>query len=466
MKQPGFRATVARVRSTVWLCLVGCLSWNCAGVPLYPARPSPSSGAAISDPLPAKLVVHVSATAEGLKNALDTQVPAGGEASFELRGTRQVTWSRGPFTLRFADGRVSLKTELSLKTDLPLLGQVTVPLQVSVVGEPVITPDWKARLQGATVLLESKDFRLRTAEGLAGALKTANGELEKYIENFSYDLTPQISAAYQRVALPIDLSYGEAHGCATLKVASIEAGPTVLAGAFEKDLAIVVAPSVSFPCSVGELSPTPPPLANVATLPSGPFTVTVPIAARYEELARAMSLTFTDGKLFFSKDFPKLYMEKPELYASTSDQLVLKLHLAGPISAAGLNATLDGDLYFAGHPQIIDNELRLPDLEPTIETSSFLLALKANLDGKGIRDQARAALKLDLTERLQSVRAKLSSDVAFGGSLGCLRADVAKIEVTGVYPHSAYLRVYVTVTAQASALLPCPTPAVSSRASN
>jgi hypothetical protein len=242
-----------------------------------------------------------------------------------------------------------------------------------------------------------------------------------------------------------------------LKVTSIEAGPTVLAGAFEKDLAIVVAPQVSFPCGVSQLPAAPPPLSNVATLPSGPFTVTIPMAARYEELARAMSLTFTDGKLFFSKDYPALYMDKPELYASTSDQLVLKLHLAGPISAGVVKANLDGDLYFAGHPEIVDNELRLPDLEPTVETSSFLLALKANLDSKGIRDQARAALKLDLTQRLQAVRAKLSSDVGFGAQLGCLRADVAKIEVSGVYPHAAYLRVYVTVTAQASALLPCPT---------
>ena len=438
--------------------LLLCLSLaGCAGLPVYPSRPNASTGAAVSDPLPAKLVVHVSATSDGLKAALEAQVPSSGEASFELRGPRVVTWTRGPFALRFADGRVQLKTELQLKAELPLLGQLNVPVQVAVTGEPVITPDWKARLQGATVVLESKDFRLRTAEGLAGALKTANAELEKYIEGFSYELGPLVAAAYQKVALPIDLSFGEAHGCASLKVTSIEAGPTVLAGAFEKDLAIVVAPQVSFPCAVADLPPAPPPLANVATLPSGPFTVTVPIAARYEELARAMSLTFTDGKLFFSKDYPALYMEKPELYASASDQLVLKLHLAGPISAGVVKSTLDGDLYFAGHPVVIDNEVRLPDLEPTVETSSFLLALKAGLDGKGIRDQARAALKLDLTERLGAVRAKLSSDVGFGAQLGCLRADVAKIEVSGVYPHAAYLRVYVTVTAQASALLPCPT---------
>jgi hypothetical protein len=194
----------------------------------------------------------------------------------------------------------------------------------------------------------------------------------------------------------------------------------------------------------------------VATLPSGPFTVVVPIAARYEELAKAMSLAFTDGKLFFSKSYPELYLSNPEVFASQSDQLVVKLHLAGPIKAGSLSANLDGDLYFAGHPVVIDNELRIPDLEPTVDTTSFLLGLKASLDKDGIRDQARQALKLDLGERFSAVRAKLSNDVPFENGLGCVKANVAKIEVTGVYPHASYLRVYVTTTAQAGVYLPCP----------
>jgi hypothetical protein len=135
---------------------------------------------------------------------------------------------------------------------------------------------------------------------------------------------------------------------------------------------------------------------------------------------------------------------------------VVKLHLQGPIKAAGLSANLDGDLYFAGHPEVIDNELRIPDLEPTVDTTSFLLGLKASLDKDGIRNQARAALKLDLGERFAAVREKLSQDVPFDSNLGCLRANVAKIEVTGVYPHGSYLRIYVTTTAQAGVYLPCP----------
>lgn len=429
---------------------------SCASVPLYPSRPSASTGAPHADPLPAKVVVHLTATSDGLRQALDTRVPKSGETTFELRGQRAVSWSRGPFALRFADSRVEVKTDLNLEVELPVLGKQDVAVAVTVVGEPIITSDWKARLQGAKVKLESKDLRLRTLQGFAGAIESATTMTEGFIEGFSWDLGPQMKDAYQKLATPITLPAGGADGCALLKVTSIEAGPTVIAGGFEKDVALVVEPSVTMPCGNPVLSPEPPRLSNVATLPSGPFTVTVPIAARYEELAKAMSLAFTDGKLFFSDTYKELYLSNPEVFASASDQLVVKLHLQGPIKAAGLSANLDGDLYFAGHPEVVDNELRIPDLEPTVETSSFLLGLKASLDKDGIRNQARAALKLDLGERFAAVREKLSKDVPFDENLGCLRANVAKIEVTGVYPHGSYLRIYVTTTAQAGVYLPCP----------
>jgi hypothetical protein len=429
---------------------------SCASVPLYPSRPGAATGAPHADPLPSKVVVHLTATSDGLRKALDTRVPKEGETTFELRGTRAVSWSRGPFALRFADNRIEMKTDLMLEVDLPVLGKQDVPVAVTVVGEPIITSDWKARLQGAKVKLESKDLRLRTLQGFGGAIESATKMTEEFIEGFSWDLGPQMKDAYQKLATPITLPAGGADGCALLHVTSIEAGPTVIAGGFEKDLAVVVEPSVTMPCGNPVVPAEPPRLSNVATLPSGPFTVVVPIAARYEELAKAMSMAFTDGKLFFSDTYKELYLSNPEVFASASDQLVVKLHLAGPIKAGGLSATLDGDLYFAGHPEVVDNELRIPDLEPTVDTSSFLLGLKASLDKDGIRNQARAALKLDLGERFAAVREKLSKDVAFEGDLGCLRANVAKIEVTGVYPHGSYLRIYVTTTAQAGVYIPCP----------
>lgn len=442
------------MRSLLVLALV--LASSCATMPLYPPRPKASTGAPPADPLPAKVVVHLTATSDGLKQALETRVPKSGEATFELRGPRAVEWQRGPFSLRFADERVEVKTDLVFDVELPVLGKMSVPVSASVVGEPIITSDWRARLQGARVKLESKDLRLRTAQGLASAMEMATKSTEQFIEGFSWDLSPQIREAYQKLSTPMKLPMGEADGCARLTVKSIEAGPTIIAGGFEKDLALVVEPSVSLPCGEQPLSPEPPRLSNVATLPSGPFTVVMPIAARYEELARAMSLAFTDGKLFFSSTYKQLYLSNPEVFASQSGELVVKLHLAGPIQAAGLNATLDGDLYFAGHPQVVDNELRIPDLEPTVETKSFLLGLKATLDHDGIRDQARAALRLDLGERFAAVREKLSKDIPFEDGLGCVRSSVAKIEVSGVYPHASYLRVYVTSTAQAGVYVPCP----------
>lgn len=433
---------------------------GCATTALYPARPAASTSALVADPLPAKLIIHVDATAEGLRKALDTSVPGEGETKFNFSGERTVKWSRSGFTLRFADGRVEVKTSLQLMVSLPMMSNAVIPLDVSVTGEPIITSDWKARLQGAKVKLESKDFRLRTLQGLGGALEVAQKMTEDFIEGYSYDLTPKLQEAYARIASPIAFPVGDANACAVLKVISIEAGPSVFAGGLEKDLAFVVEPSVLLPCGEEKVAATPPPLSNVATLPSGPFSVTVPIAAKYDELARAMSATFTDGKLFFSKAYPKLYFTKPEVYASKKDELVLKLRLEGPIQVGNATLNLDGDLYFAGHPQVVDNELRIPDLEPTVDTRNFLLGLKATLDHDGIRDQARDALKLDLGARFAAVREKLSNDFAFGGELGCLRAHVAKIEVTGVFPHASYLRVYVTTTAQAAVHLPCPAQSV------
>lgn len=148
-------------------------------------------------------------------------------------------------------------------------------------------------------------------------------------------------------------------------------------------------------------------------------------------------------------------MADPEVYAA-KDQIVLKLHIGGPIHKYGIDLDLNGDLYMTGHPVVVDNELRVPDLEPTLETSNFLLKLGAAIGGNTMRDQARAALKLDLSERLKSVKQKLSTDLAFGNGQGCVKAEADKIEISAVHVHGAYLRVYVSVTGRASVYVPCP----------
>jgi hypothetical protein len=240
-------------------------------------------------------------------------------------------------------------------------------------------------------------------------------------------------------------------------VLSVEAGPSVLADGIEKDLAFIVAPEVTLPCSKDDAVAPLPLLSNVASLPPGPFTLSVPVAAGYDDLARAMTGAFTNGKLFFAKDYPGLYLERPRLYESQG-LVVLQLHLAGPVHAMGIDADLDGDIFFSGHLTVADNELTIPDLEPTIETSNLLLSLKAATGTSAIRDQARAALRLDLGDRLRQVRTALADDLTFGGKDACFHGDIDKIEVASVYAHGTYLRVYVTVTGRAAATMPCAHP--------
>jgi hypothetical protein len=440
-----------------WWLLCALAATGCAGgmQAVYPPRPPAVPGLAVADPAPSRVVVHATITAAALAQALDAQIPKSGSGVFHAVGSdHHYLWSRRPVDVAFAQGRIIVRAHVDATVEA-LGTTLDAPLDLEIAAEPVVSSDYRARLQAATVNVTTSDRGVKVLQWFGGALDAIRAQLDQQVRAFTYDLGPTIGEAYARIARPIDLPLGGARGCATLTVLGVEAGPTVLADGIEKDLAIVVAPSVTLPCTYPDRPPSLPPLANVAALPTGPFTVSIPVAARYEELQKAMVLAFTDGKLYFSKEFPQLYLEKPEVYAS-KDQLVLKLHIVGPIHKLGIDTTLDGDLYLVGHPTVVDNELRVPDLEPTIETQSFLLRLKAALDGNSIRDQAREALHLDIGDRLTEVRNKLSSDLSFGDNQGCLRANVSKIEITGVHTHQGYLRVYVALTGQASVYLPCP----------
>jgi hypothetical protein len=439
------------------VALGATLASSCGGLsPVYPPRPPATPGDPIADPNPSRVVVHATISAAALRDALESNVPETGEGSVPLLGKeRKFTWKREPFGLRFDRGRVGLDLHLVVTLQLPV-SSLELPLDFRILTEPVVTSAYLTRFQSTEIAVTSTDSRLKLANIAAGALDKIQKTVEKQMQDFSYDLRPLLGEVYQRVDKPIPLPLGDASGCADLRVLGVEAGPTVLADGVEKDLALIVAPSVTLPCTPSSDEPSPlPPLANVATLQGGPFTVTVPIAARYEELAKAMSLAFTDGKLFFSQEYPALYMETPEVYAS-KDQLVLKLHVGGVVHKFGFDSDIDGDIFFVGRPTVVDNELRVPDLEPTVETKSLLLKLKAALQGDSIRDEARAALRLDLGERLRSVRDRLSKDLEFGDGRGCLKADAGKIEVTGVHAHASYLRLYVALTGRASVYMPCP----------
>lgn len=445
---------MTKLRGACWLCLA-LIAPGCGGAltPVYPPRPPASPGEPLADPAPAKVVMHITVTAKGLESALDAALPRTGEGTFSLRGERRYTYTRGPATLSFGQGKITIAMHVDANLDMPV-SSLDVGLDFKFAAEPVVTAEYVAKLQSVDVQVTSGDRVVKLVDAAADVLGKLRGILEGKLAEFSYDLRPLIVPAYERVARPLDIPMGEAHGCARLKLVGVEAGPTVLAGGFEKDLALVILPQVTFPCGPDEELPPLPPLANVATLASGPFTVTVPVAASYEELAKAMSLTFTDGKYFFSKTYPELYLEKPEVYAA-KDQLVLKMHIAGRVRQGSIDTALDGDFYMSGHPAVVDNELRIPDLQPTIETTSFLLGIKAALDGDTIRDQARSAMRLDIGARVAAAKDKLSTDLSFGEGQGCLKAQAHKVEVTGVHVHAGYLRIYVAATASASASVPC-----------
>lgn len=439
----------ARHLASLVLLLSGCTQFGA----VYPPRPPASPGPAASDPAPSRVVTHVTLTRQGLRDAIDDAVPRSDEGSFDLlKSKRKYTWKRGNFDVSFSQGRIVLETHVDATVDL--VTSIDAPLDVKVVAEPVISSEYKVRLQSTEVKVTSTDRRVKTVDKLASIFDTIGSEIHAKLKGFSYDARGPMEEAYARLSKPIDIPLGDAKACAWLKVLGVEAGPTIIADGLEKDIALVIAPQVSLPCGAPETVAPLPAFANVAQVPSGPFTVTVPIAARWDELQKALGVLFTDGKYFFSAEFPKLYLENPEIYESQG-QIVLKVHIKGPVHKFGVDADLDGDLFLSGHLRVVDNEVQIPDLEPTIETKSFLLSLKAVAEGDKIRDQARQALRLDLGERLRAVKDKVSSELTFGSGATCFKAELDKVELTSANPHGSYLRVYVAATAHASATMPC-----------
>jgi hypothetical protein len=230
----------------------------------------------------------------------------------------------------------------------------------------------------------------------------------------------------------------------------------VLAGGVEKDFGVVVMPSVTMPCEVtAETAPAPlPALANVASLPSGPVMVTIPVAAEYEELSRAMEKAM-GGQLHFSKENPGLYLEKPQVYSS-NEALVIRINLGGWAQVGPMKTNVGGELFLRGHPTVVDNQVIVQDLELTPGSATSLIKLKFAMDKQAIRDAAQQAIRLDLSERLNSAREKMSKELSFEEGKGCVQANVLRTEVTGIHPHKGFLRIYVQTWAQLNLYMPCP----------
>ena len=406
------------------------------------------------------------------------------------------TWQRDPVALKFDRGRIVVTVPVTAR--LNLFGERVIPIAITIAGEPVVTADFKALLQSTDVQVVASGAVDAVNHGIEAKLQ---GLISRTLEDFRFDLRPMLANAFGRIARPIEFAVGDQTACAELHIAALEAAPTVLADGFEKDLAVVVLPSVTLPCTpaaspaapaggavanasgasagttVAASHPGPggtmvnatasapeaghataaaasyPLLANVASLPTGPFRVVIPVAARYEELSKALASSMGE-RLFFSRTYPELYLEKPEVYPS-DDTIVIRMTLGGKAAVAGFPTTLSGELFFSGHPHVIDNQISVPDLDITPGTADELVKLKFALDYTSIRDQARQAMRVDISERLAAVKEKLSTELSFDEGNGCVRAQVLRSEVTGVYPHPSFLRIYTQVDAQTSLYLPC-----------
>lgn len=404
----------------------------------------------VPDPPPSRVVLHATILQTALEQQLETAIPKEGADETEVM-TRKVPyrWSREPIRLKFDRGRVVLLTKVT--GNASLLGERVFPIDLTIAGEPVLTADYQARMQSVEVAVKAKG----PIDKVNGIIEdTLKSMLEEHLGNFVLDVRPLLMNAYQRIAKPIPLPIPGENACASFKIVAIEAAPTVLAGGIEKDFGVVVMPSVTIPCEKDTGEPAPlPPLANVASLPSGPFQATIPIAARYEELSRAMEAAM-GGKLHFSSDHPGLYLEKPRVYAS-NESLVIKINLGGSAKAGGAEIPVDGELFLTGHPKVVDNQIIVPDLELTPGSANALVRLKFAMDGQAIRDQAQQAIRLDLSERLAAAKDKMSTQLTFEEGNGCVRAQVLRTEITGIHPHQGFLRIYVSTYAQASLFMPC-----------
>ncbi|WP_204487429.1 DUF4403 family protein [Archangium primigenium] len=464
---------------------------------LRPTAPAANGGRPVSDPPPSRIVLHATVFREALIRKMAESLPRTGEGDAQVFAGQRVhyTWQREPVTLKFDRGRVVVGVAVHGRFNL--LGERTLPLTITLAGEPVMTPDFQALLQSTEVQVVASG----PVESVNRAIEaTLRDTVMKTVDTFRFDVRPLLSRAFEQLARPIEIPVGDQVACAELKVTSLEAAPTVLADGLEKDLGIVVMPSVTLPCtpeaslrappppetaSPGtpdtgdagdtrlasyappapgpELSVPPPPparppvpiplLQNVSTLPSGPFRVVVPVAARYEELSRALE-TSMNGRLYFSASNPELYMERPQVYPS-HDSVVIRMNLGGKAQVGGYAVPVGGELFFAGHPHVLDNQLSVPDLEIAPGTASELVKLKFALDYASIRDQARQALRVDVSERLAAVKDKLSTELSFAEDQGCVRGQVLRSEVTGVHPHANFLRIYVQVDAQLGLYMPC-----------
>jgi hypothetical protein len=465
--------------STCCALLVTCVALACATADappptdVSPAPPAPSTSPPLTDPPLQRANLHLSLSGEGIGKVLDALVPKQGEGAYALLGARQYRWSREPFVVRFDDAgkAIVLNVAVSADVDIPGTTLEALPLQLSVRAQPVISAQHQLQLQAVKVTATTTDGRVKVASW-AGLIDHVEEMLAKQLEATAIDLSGPLKKMHAALQAPMYLPLDQASACFQLDVRGLEAGPMVMAGGLERDVALIIAPGITMPCTsarpdasvaqVQQANQTPsslPPLFNVASMPSGPFALSVPIAAGYPEMRRALQAAFPQGRLYFSTEHPRVYLTDPDVFAR-GGAVVVKVKLAGFVEQ-GVSIPLQGELFLSGTPQLRDNFLEIPDLAPTVETSQALLGLAFALQQDKLTSAVRSALKLDIGERLSATKQKLidalagTHELAAGAPPLCIHAELGRMSLRDLQAHDAYLRFYADTTAYLSAELPC-----------
>jgi hypothetical protein len=436
-----------------------------------PAAPPPAAHSSPAPPPPPApplpqadlttphVVTHLSITNAALKAALDQDVPHSGAGSFSvLVAQAHYKWTRTGLDTSVGQGKINVDAHINVDLDAPNpVGKTTFPIEVRTSAVPVLGSDYVVRLQDLDVKVSSTDSRVNIANAIGDVYNDISRQIETKIKGFTYDVKPMLTEAKARIEKPINLPVGDAHGCASLRVLGVQANPTIFEGGIQKDIAIMVAPSVAFPCGPAAATQPLPPLADVQGLPPGSFTLPIPIVVDYSEITKALASALKAGKYYFSKQYPKLYVSDPSVSAS-GDTLLVKFRVQG--TAPGVSSTpLNETITLSGRPSVTNNLLTVPDLDLGAEAKSLLAKLKLPAaDANAIRDLARGAANIDISQRLQPLQGGLSTELNFGSSKdkGCLRAGVDKVAVTTASVQPTYLSVAVSVTAHTSLEMPCP----------
>ena len=444
---------------------------------LYPKGPASSSSPPLADPPLQRPTMHLTLTREGLQSLLDALVPQTDTGNYALLGARAWSWTRTPFALAFDDARKSMTATTDVTATVEVPGTaLKIAMKVTADVQPVFTSQHKLVLQAVKVSVSSDDRRIKMADYGAGLVTHVEKTLQEKLSTLQVDLAPTFGALNDKLGTPMFLPLGAASACFRLDVRGIEASPSILADGLEKELALTVAPSLTMPCTVPGKDGQPvtvdvttpetrerpalPPLRNSSGIEGGPFTLTVPVAAGYGELQKAMLAAFPDGRLSFSADHPGLYISDPRV-SSSAGEVVVAVRIGGFVEK-GLRIDVEGDLFLTGRPVVRDNFLEFPELKPTVETQQALLAVAVALNEVELTNAVRKALRLDLSARLSSVKAKLvdalsmQTVVVDGVAPLCTRAELGRLEVKDIAVHDPYLRATVTTTALLSASLPCP----------